>query len=122
MSLYPEVKTNQKLYENKIARFLIESAMGMTSETEWLGDYDATGGAIICKKNGDVLCFHVYDFNLFRKYLLANTRFEQPSTGENEDLPGTIRTKKGTKKFYFGWVYLTEQGLEMKLNLQVRFK
>lgn len=122
MSLYPEKRTNQKLYENKIARFLTESAMGMTSETEWLGDYDATGGAIICKRNGDVLCFHVYDFNLFRKYLLTNTRFEQPSTGEDEDNPGTKRTKKGTKKFYFGWVYEGNTGLEMKLNLQVRFK
>lgn len=122
MNLYGNLKTNQKLYENKIARFLTESAMGMTSETEWLGDYDATGGAIICKKNGDVLCFHVYDFNLFRKYLLTNTRFEQPSTGEDEDKPGTKRTKKGTKKFYFGWIYNGDTGLEMKLNLQVRFK
>ncbi len=122
MLLYAGLKTNQRLYENKIARFLTESAMGMTSETEWLGDYDATGGAIICKKNGDVLCFHVYDFNLFRKYLLANTRFEQPSTGEDENFPGMKRTKKGTKKFYFGWLYEDDFGLAMKLNLQVRFK
>jgi hypothetical protein len=121
MSLYAGLKTNQKLYENKVARFLTECAMGMTSETEWLGDYDATGGAIICKRNGDVLCFHVYDFNLFRRYLLANTRFEQPSTGEDGQKPGTKRTDKKTKKFFFGWLYESNKELAMKLNLQVRF-
>jgi hypothetical protein len=96
--------------------------MGMTSEKPWQGIYDATGGVIICKQDGDIVCFHIYDFNLFREYLLNNTKFEQPSTGEDEDNPGTPRTTKGTKKYYYGWLFEENDELLFKINLQVRFK
>lgn len=62
--------------------------MGMTSENIWLGEYDSFGGVIVAKNDGDIVCFHIYDFNLFRNYLLNNTKFEQASTGENESQPG----------------------------------
>lgn len=124
LSFYEGLPSEQKLYENKIKRFLSEAAMGMTSETPWLGEYDSFGGVIIVKNDGDIVCFHVYDFNLFRNYLIKNTRFEQPSTGEDEDNPGHERNKKGTKKFYYGWVDIDKDNnnLIFKINLQVRFK
>lgn len=122
LNFYDGEKSNQKLYEYKLKRFLAESAMGMTSETPWHGVYDATGGVIIPKKDGDIVCFHIYDFNLFREYLIKNTIFEQPSTGEDEDNPGHPRTRKGTKKYYYGWLYEENHKLYFKINLQIRFK
>jgi len=122
LNFYDGVHSEQKLYAYKIKRFLAECAMGMTSETPWHGIYDATGGVIICKQDGDIVCFHIYDFNLFREYLLNNTMFEQPSTGEDELNPGNPRTTKGTKKFYYGWLYECDEELQFKINLQVRFK
>lgn len=122
LNFYSGDKSDQKLYEYKLKRFLAECAMGMTSETPWHGIYDATGGVIIAKKDGDIVCFHIYDFNLFREYLINNTMFEQPSTGEDEDNPGYIRTKKGTKKYYYGWLYEENDKLYFKINLQIRFK
>ena len=122
LNFYSGDKSDQKLYEYKLKRFLAECAMGMTSETPWHGIYDATGGVIIAKKDGDIVCFHIYDFNLFREYLINNTMFEQPSTGEDEDNPGYIRIKKGTKKYYYGWLYEENDKLYFKINLQIRFK
>lgn len=120
LNFYNGENSSQKLYENKIKRFLSEVAMGMTSETPWLGEYDSFGGVIIVKKDGDIVCFHIYDFNLFRNYLINNTRFEQPSTGEEDDNPGNPR--KTGKKYYFGWLYEENEELKIKLNLQIRFK
>lgn len=121
LNFYNGEESSQKLYYYKLKKFLAECAMGMTSETPWHGIYDATGGVIICKEDGDIVCFHIYDFNLFRNYLLNNTRLEQPSTGEDEENPGNKRTKKGTKKYYYGWLYKENNELLFKINLQVRF-
>jgi len=121
MNFYSGERTNQRLYENKIKRFLSECAMGMTSETPWNGMYDATGGVIVCKQDGDIVCFHIYDFNLFREYLFNNTIFEQPSTGEDGNNPGQKRMTKSTKKYYYGWLYEESEKLFFKINLQIRF-
>ncbi|MHC8949611.1 HpaII family restriction endonuclease [Sphingobacterium hungaricum] len=121
LNFYEGTRCEQRLYEYKIKRFLTESAMGMTSEKPWFGEYDAFGGVIVVKEDGDIVCFHVYDFNLFRNYLINNTIFEQASTGESEQNPGTKRIDKKTKKYFYGWLYENE-GLELKINLQVRFK
>lgn len=122
LGFYNNETSEQKMYEYKIKKFLVECAMGMTSEKIWHGEYDSFGGVIIAKNDGDIVCFHIYDFNLFRNYLLDNTVFEQPSTGEDENNPGNIRTKKGTKKYYYGWLYEENEQLYFKINLQIRFK
>jgi hypothetical protein len=119
MEFYGGETSGQKFYESKIKRFLIESAMGMTAETPWIGEYDSFGGVIIAKNDGDIVCFHVYDFNLFSNYLLNNTMFEQASTGEDEFNPGF--PKSNGKKYYYGWLYEEQNKLYYKINLQVRF-
>lgn len=79
--------------------------------------------------DGDVLCFHIYDFNLFREYLINNTSFEQASTGEDPLNPGNIN-EKSDKKYFYGWLYNTNSEgtlfkvtdeLLFKINLQIRF-
>jgi hypothetical protein len=77
----------------------------MTPAQPWTGDFQATGGYIIVKEDGEILCYHIYNHNEFQEYLFRNTRFETPSTGRYEF--GTIYTENG--KNY------------IKLNLQVRF-
>lgn len=120
MNFYFGEKSDQRLYEYKIKKFLAEAAMGMTSEKPWYGEYDSFGGVIIAKEDGDIVCFHIYDFNLFRNYLLNNTVFEQASTGEDSDFPGKKRSSG--KKYHYGWVDEEDGKIFIKLNLQVRFK
>ena len=92
-------------YEHKIKNFLTDVALGMTPATAWDGTYQATGGYIIVREDGEVLCYHVYNHNEFQEYLFKNTRFETASSSRYE----------------FGSIY-TENGKNyIKLNLQIRF-
>ena len=120
LNLYEGNSSGQKMYEYKIKKFLMDSAMGMTTKTPWHGEYDSFDGVVIVKNDGDIVCFHVYDLNLFRNYLLKNTFLEQPGTGEDELNPGNADTESG-KKFYYGWLYEENEKCYFKINLQVRF-
>lgn len=124
--LHYRISANSPVYEVKIARFLQDAAMGMTPETPWSGFYNADGGQIVVKKDGDIVCYHIYELNRFRQYLLNATRIEQPSTGEDENNPGHIRldskTGKPKKPYLFGWLYQNNGDYFLKINLQVRFK
>lgn len=93
-------------YEYKIKRFLTDVALGMTPSKVWNGIYDATGGYLIVKENGDVLCYHIYNRNQFEDYLFQNTKLETASSSRHE----------------FGKVYCENGKNYFKLNLQIRFK
>ena len=93
-------------YEYKIKRFLTDVALGMTPAKVWNGIYDATGGYLIVKENGDVLCYHIYNRNQFEDYLFQNTKLETASSTRHE----------------FGEVYSENGKNYFKLNLQIRFK
>lgn len=93
-------------YDYKIKRFLTDVALGMTPSKVWTGIYDATGGYLIVKENGDVLCYHIYNRNQFEDYLFANTKLETASSSRHE----------------FGKVYNENGKSYLKLNLQIRFK
>lgn len=108
-------------YEYKIKRFLLDVAMGMTPETVWTGFYDATGGQIIVKDSGDVVCYHIYEQNQFLNFLINSTTFEQPSTSEDENNPGHSE-KNPNKPYLFGWVYEENGRYFIKINLQVRMR
>lgn len=121
LNFYEGEKGQQKFYEYKIKKFLVESAMGMTSEAVWLGEYDSFGGVIVAKKDGSIVCFHIYDFNLLRNYLLKRTKLEQAATGEDENNPG-YPDNNAKKKYFYGWLFKEDHDFFIKLNLQVRFK
>lgn len=120
LDFYNGLPCEQKLYQYKVMRFLTECAMGMTAEKPWSGEYDRFGGVIVAKADGDIVAFHIYDFNLFRRYLLNNTRLEQAATGEDPQAPGNPKT--GGKNYCYGWLYDEDGSQKIKLNLQVRFK
>jgi len=92
-------------YEYKIKRFLTDIALGMMPSKVWNGVYDATGGYLLVKENGDVLCYHIYDRNNFEDYLYHNTRLETASSTRHE----------------FGQIYQVDKNYFLKLNLQIRF-
>jgi HpaII restriction endonuclease len=100
-----DIENDHKFYEYKIKRFLTDVALGMMPSKVWSGKYDATGGYLIVKENGDVLCYHIYNRNQFEDYLLNNTKLETASSSRHGF--GEIYNKNG--EFFF------------KLNLQIRF-
>ena len=97
--------TSQPIYEYKIKQFLLAFALGMTAGTPWQGTFNANGGYIVVKEDGDVVCYHFFDRNDLEDYLFFNTRFETPSQSRHK----------------FGVVYVENNTTKMKLNLQIRF-
>ena len=116
-----DIESHGEVYQYKVKRFLQDCAMGMTPETPWTGIYDATGGQIIVKEDGEVVCYHIYEINRFLEYLYKSTIFEGASTGEDESNPGHPRPE-AKKNYFYGWLYKEHERYFIKLNLQVRFK
>ncbi|RZJ69587.1 MAG: HpaII family restriction endonuclease [Flavobacterium sp.] len=96
---------NHNFYEHKLKRFLSEVALGMMPNTIWTGVYAGTEGYVIVKKDGEVVCYHIINRNLFEDYLLENTKLETPSSTRHR----------------FGEIYDVKGELRIKLNLQIRF-
>lgn len=98
--------SNHPFYIYKIKRLLTDIALGMMPSKVWTGELDATGGYLVVKENGDVLCYHIYNRNEFEDYLFKFTKLETASSTRHD----------------FGKVY-EENGIQyFKLNLQIRFK
>ncbi len=97
--------SNHPFYVYKIKRFLTDIALGMMPSKVWTGELDATGGFLVVKEDGEILCYHIYNRNLFEDYLMNNTKLETASS----------------KRHDFGLVYQENGQLFYKLNLQIRF-
>ena len=93
-------------YSIKFKKLITASALGMTPGKKWDGKEAATGGYIIIKRDGDVLCFHLYNRNFFEEYLLNNTRLDRPSAS----------------RYDYGYIYKIGENMYIDLNVQVRFK
>ena len=86
---------------------LLDTALGMTPAKEWNGVYDANGGYLVVRKDGEIVCYHFYNRNDVEDYLYGNTRFERASRS----------------RYNFGLLYRGEDdSTYIKLNLQIRFK
>ena len=92
-------------YNYKIKRFLTDVALGMMPSKVWTGELDSTGGYLIVKNDGSVLCYHIYNRNEFEDYLFKYTKFETASSTRH----GFASLIKRDGKLYFN------------LNLQIRF-
>ena len=94
-------------YEHKMKVLLLDAALGMTPAKEWNGRYDANGGYIVVRKDGEIVCYHFYNRNDVEDYLYSNTRFERASRG----------------RYKYGSLFRREDGnVYIRLNLQIRFK
>lgn len=92
-------------YEHKMKVLLLDSALGMTPAKEWKGRYDANGGYLVVRKDGEIVCYHFYNRNDVEDYLYNNTRFERTSRS----------------RYHFGSLYRMGTEVYIKLNLQIRF-
>lgn len=94
-------------YEHKMKVLLLDAALGMMPATEWKGHYDANGGYLVVRKDGEIVCYHFYNRNDVEDYLYNNTRFERASRS----------------RYNYGSLYRGSDGsVYIKLNLQIRFK
>lgn len=94
-----------KFYTYKIKKMLTDIALGLMPSKVWSGTYDATGGYLVVKENGQILCYHIYNRNDFENYLFFNTKLETASTS----------------RYDFGELYEENENMYFKLNLQIRF-
>ena len=101
-----DITDRHLFYSYKIKRFLTDVALGMMPSIVWSGEYDATGGYLIVKADGEILCYHIYNKNEFENYLLANTKLDTASSSRHG----------------FGVIYEEDGDYYFKLNLQIRFK
>lgn len=92
-------------YEHKIKQLLVDIALGMTPAKPWKGIYDANGGYLVVKEDGDVLCYHFYDRNLFEDYLYYNTELDRAST----------------TRYNYAKIIKRGEELLFNMNLQIRF-
>ena len=92
-------------YTYKVKKMLTDIALGLTPAKVWTGQYDATGGYLIVKDDGDLLCYHLYNKNEFEDYLFSNTKLDTASTG----------------RYGFGELYEESGCVYFNLNLQIRF-
>lgn len=97
---------NHPFYEYKIKRLLHDVSLGLTPASKWTGLFDATGGYLIVKEDGEILCYHIYNANEFQEYLINNTRLESPSSSRHG----------------YGKLYKNNNCLLFNLNLQIRFR
>ena len=100
-----DTANSHKFYTYKIKRLLTDIAVGLMPSKKWNGVYDTTGGYLIVKDTGDILCYYLYDRNQFEDYLFNNTKLDTASTS----------------RFDFGNIYKVEDKYYIKLNLQIRF-
>ncbi len=99
------LKINPYIYEIIIKRFLTDYALGMRATEVWQRNYQATGGYLIVKDDGELICYHFYFMRNFEEYLFNNTKLETPSP----------------EKHNFGKIYFENGQQKIKLNLQIRF-
>lgn len=96
---------NHDYYSYKVKRLLTDIALGMLPTQVWTGKLDTTGGYLVVKENGEILCYHIYNRNEFEDYLFSNVKIINPSS----------------KRLGFGSIYKENGEIFIKLNPQIRF-
>lgn len=97
----------QSIYAYKLKHLLTSAALGMMPSKPWTGRYDANGGYLVVKKDGEILCYHFYNHNRFEDFIFHNAYLERAKT----------------RRHGYGSLYRAEDGkVYFKLNLQIRLK
>lgn len=107
-----DIKLNSGFYSYKIKRLLVDMALGMTAGKLWKGEFNADGGYIAVKNSGELVCFHIYNWNVFQEYLFNNTKLDSPDSNPNRCDYGRILCATDVDEI---------SGTYIKLNFQVRF-
>ncbi len=102
-----DTRQQSPFYVYKMKQLLTSAALGMMPASAWNGRYDANGGYLVVKSDGDIVCYHFYDRNRFEDYLFANAYLERSSTNRHE---------------YASIIKEDDGSLSFKINFQVRLK
>ncbi len=100
-----DLKINSSMYELIMKKFLTDYALGMRAAEVWKREIQATGGYIIVKEDGEIICYHFYFAKNFEDYLFNNTKLDTPDPERHK----------------FGSIYSENGQNKIKLNLQIRF-
>ncbi len=106
-----DLGSTQGFYTYKIKRLLVDAALGMKAATPWKGLFDATGGYIAVRKDGELLCYHIYNWNDFQEYLFKHTKIDLPSSSRHGYGIVEEASEVGENSGYY-----------IKLNFQIRFR
>lgn len=93
------------VYEIMMKRFLRQHALGMNAASAWNGHSGVSGGCIVVRRDGDIVCFYAYNFDELDEFLLRSSFFDTPSTRRHE---------------YGKIVGDASTGLRLLLNFQIR--
>lgn len=107
------ISLNPNFYTYKIRRLLVDSALGMKAGKLWTGTFSADGGYIAVKKDGELLCYHIYNWNDFQDYLLNHTKIDSPDSSPHRCDYGRILNHVEVNE---------DMGTYIKLNFQIRFR
>jgi len=107
-----KLNLNSNFYEYKIKRLLVDVALGMKAGRSWTGNFNATGGYIAVKQDGDLVCYHIYNWNDFQNYLFNHTKIDFPDSSPNRCDFGSILNSNDVSE---------EKGSYIKINFQIRF-
>lgn len=100
---------NSGFFMHKFKDFLKQSALGMQPSKQWLGSNEVTGGALIVRSDGQVVCLCTDKDSDFRDYLFDECHFDTPSSGEGDQKLCSIHRDDSGAFF-------------IRLSLQIRFR
>ncbi|MEG0848387.1 MAG: HpaII family restriction endonuclease [Flavobacterium sp.] len=99
------LEVNGNIYQMIMRKFLTDYALGMRAAEVWKREYQATGGYLIVRNDGELLCYHFYFTKNFEDYLYNNTKLDTPDD-----------------RLEYGKIYIENNIQKIKLNLQIRFR
>lgn len=89
-----DISDKTPVYEIMMKRFLRQHALGMNAASPWNGNSGVSGGCIVVRKDGDIVCFYAYNFDELGEFLLRGSYFDTPDTKRHKygDIAGNNST------------------------------
>lgn len=97
LKIKDELINKHSFYEFKMKQFLLALALGMRPAKIYNGTDSAVEGILLMGTDGEVLCYHKSERQVFADFLYQNTRFEKSSV--DKDKYGFLERENGV--YYF---------------------
>ena len=97
LKIKDELINKHGFYEFKMKQFLLALALGMRPAKIYNGTDSAVEGILLVNAEGEVLCYHKSERQVFVDFLYQNTRFEKGSV--DKDKYGFLEKENGV--YYF---------------------
>ena len=84
LKIKDELINKHCFYESKVKQFLLALALGMRPARIYNGTDSAVEGMILVAGNGEILCYHQSQRQVFADFLYANSRLEKRGIGKRQ--------------------------------------